>query len=98
MSLRHHQIECAVIAFDVEQDDQVIGRISMPARPALTMTKTETDIPKISKRVSMRERVGFGMVRTGVAVLSIPDPLPFIDEGIGIGLVAGGAALIYTEQ
>jgi hypothetical protein len=94
MSLRHHQIECAIIAFDIDQDEQVIGRISKPTQLAMPVTKTEND----SHEDSIIWKVGYGSVKLGTIILSIPDPLPFIDESVGIGLVAGGAAMMYSQQ
>ena len=93
-TMREHQVRSAVIAFDVEQDEQVIGRISKPTQLAMPVTKTESD----SHEDSMIWKVGYGSVKLGTMILSIPDPLPFIDETVGIGLVAGGAAMMYSQQ
>lgn len=95
MSLREHQIQSAIVAFDVEQDDQVIGRISKASQMPMPVAKT---MNSNDESMFPLEQFGFGMVRTGVAILSVPDLLPIVDEAVGIGLVAGGAALIYSQQ
>lgn len=94
MSLRDHQIKSAIIAFDVDQDEQVIGRISMPTQLAMPVTKVEDE----NHEDSMIWKIGRGLTTAGTVLLSIPDPLPGIDEMVGVGLVAGGAALMYSQQ
>ena len=54
-------------------------------------------------RTSMRKEsakfIGGGMVRAGVAILMVPDPLPLVDEIAGIVLITGGAGLVaYGES
>ena len=38
--------------------------------------------------------VGSGMVRAGVAILLVPDPIPLVDEIIGVGLIVVGGTII----
>jgi hypothetical protein len=38
------------------------------------------------------------MIRAGVAILMVPDPLPLVDEIAGIALIAGGAGLVYYSE
>lgn len=40
------------------------------------------------------EFVGQGMIRTGGAILLVPDPLPVVDEMVGLGLLVGGVAAV----
>ena len=42
--------------------------------------------------------VGGGMIRAGVAILMVPDPLPLVDEIIAVSLIAGGATLVYLAE
>jgi len=43
--------------------------------------------------------VGGGAIRTGVAILMVPDPLPLVDEIAAFVLIAGGVALVaYGES
>lgn len=95
MSLAHHQIGSSYDFFDTDVDDQTISRISKPAKPEIRVVQTSKETQSDN---SFWEMFGMGMVRTGVAILSVPDPLPFIDEVVGIGLVAVGATIIYLEQ
>jgi len=95
MSLRIHQIKSSYGFFEPDVDDETSRRISKPAKPEIRVVKSETTT---QEKDSLWQKIGMGMVRTGVAILSVPDPLPFIDEGIGIGLVAGGATILYLEQ
>jgi hypothetical protein len=42
---------------------------------------------------------GGGMIRAGIAILWVPDPLPFVDEIIGAALIGAGTGLImYSES
>ena len=54
------------------------------------------DAPRISHEVSTQRILGQSMVRTGVAILMVPDPLPLVDEVVGGALVVGGAVLTFT--
>ena len=46
--------------------------------------------------ITGQQLVGQAMVRTGVAILMVPDPLPLIDEVVAGALVAGGSILTLT--
>ena len=47
-------------------------------------------------QLSAQKLVGQAMVRTGAAILIVPDPLPLVDELVGGALVVGGAVLNIT--
>lgn len=47
---------------------------------------------------SVQKQLGTGAVNTGVAILSVPDPLPFVDEIGAIILIGVGFALIWTAD
>jgi len=49
-----------------------------------------------SKRFA--KMIGSGMIRAGVAILLVPDPLPFVDEIVGGLLVGGGAVMVYYAE
>ncbi len=42
--------------------------------------------------------MGQAAVRTGVAILLMPDPLPLIDELVGVTLIAGGMGAVYYSR
>jgi len=46
--------------------------------------------------LSPRRMVGAAMVRTGVAILMVPDPVPFVDELVGAAFIGIGGALLYS--
>ncbi len=39
-------------------------------------------------------QVGSGFVRTGIAILMVPDPLPVVDEVLGAAFIAVGASIL----
>ena len=53
---------------------------------------------KGDRTIPMAKLIGQGMIRTGVAILMVPDPLPFVDEIVGGILIGGGAVLIYASE
>jgi hypothetical protein len=95
LSLREFQISAAYRRFADEEDDQVIDKITRAAEPTTSVTvEAKTD----SHEDSIIWKVGHGSVWLGTAILSVPDPIPYVDEMVGVGLVAGGAALMYSQQ
>jgi len=40
-----------------------------------------------------RAVIANAMVRTGIAILLVPDPVPLVDELVAIGLIGGGLGL-----
>ena len=94
MSMREHQIESSFSRFIEEDDEQVIGRISKAPTAPMPVTKLELQ----QQGPTMKSVVGHAAVRTGAAILLVPDPLPFVDEAVGIALLAGGAYLVQSER
>ena len=47
---------------------------------------------------TMKSMVGHGAVRAGTAIMLLPDPLPLVDEAVGLALLAGGAYLVQSER
>jgi hypothetical protein len=38
------------------------------------------------------------MIRAGVAILMVPDPLPLVDEIAAVVLIGAGAGLVYYGE
>jgi len=53
---------------------------------------------RTSIRKESAKLIGGGMIRAGVAILMVPDPLPLVDEIAGLALIAGGAGLVYYGE
>lgn len=47
--------------------------------------------------ITGQQVVGQAMVRTGVAILMVPDPLPLIDEVVAGAMVVGGSIMTLTS-
>ncbi len=47
------------------------------------------------KEFSKFQMIGRGMAGSGAAILMTPDPLPFVDEAVGAGMVIVGSAMFY---
>ena len=92
MSLREFQIKSAYTRFIEDDDDQVIGRISETPKASMPVTQRQYQGP------SMKSMVGHGAVRAGAAIMLLPDPLPLVDEAVGLALLAGGAYLVESER
>ncbi len=52
---------------------------------------SESDLKQFSKF----QMIGRGMAGAGAAILSVPDPLPLVDEVVGAGMVIVGTAMFY---
>jgi len=46
---------------------------------------------------AVRKDIGSKSVQAGITILSVPDPLPFIDEVAGVALIGFGFALILSS-
>lgn len=71
-------------------------------KPEQTPLPPNTDatgviMPSVSFDPSAQQLVGQAMVRTGAAILMVPDPLPLVDEVVGGALVVGGAILTMAD-
>jgi len=77
---------------------------SFDARAAYMERPVELASSVVSSRSSskqliqgpVRRMIGSAMIRTGVAILMVPDPIPVIDEVVGAGLIYGGVYLHTT--
>ena len=94
MSLREHQIESSFSRFIEEDDEQVIGRISKTPEASMPVTKRSLQ----QQDDNIRMMVGQAAARTGAAILLVPDPLPLVDEAVGLALLAGGVYLVESER
>ena len=96
-NLASHMLKSAYSFFIEDDEDHLTSRIRMQARPVIEVIPVSEIEMKTETKPSMMERVGEGAVKAGVAILSVPDPLPVADEMVGIGLVVGGAAMLYAS-
>jgi hypothetical protein len=92
--MREHQIRNRSGGFYPEEHDEGTRSRSKAAEPPMRVTTTE-ELEQASD--GMRRMVGQAAVRTGIAILAVPDPIPIIDEVAGITLVVGGTYLIATS-
>jgi len=100
-----HTILCEVMD-DVATEGTPISRRTVGASPAPSVVnRLAGSIGKIThvnkyepkqKDNTMGKMLARGAVRAGVAILSVPDPLPFVDEAVGVVLVGAGAAYLYA--
>lgn len=44
-------------------------------------------------RTNIRREIGRHAISAGFAILATPDPIPYIDEIAGVGLIVGGSIL-----
>lgn len=95
MSLRGHQIDSAYASFEADDEDEVSRRISKPAKPEIRVRQVQIDREESSVPMRM---LGQAMIRTGIAILAVPDPIPFVDEMVGVALIGGGATILYVER
>ena len=72
------------------------GRISAKDQ-ASSMPQTSS-VASVSDDDPFRSILGQGMIRTGVAILMVPDPVPFADEIVGAALIGVGAALVWSAE
>jgi hypothetical protein len=106
------EIAGELIACELDETERVYGRAppstvssfireSSSSGHVAPNGRRSEDSPKASEKSFttkvVRQSFGTGMVRTGLAILAVPDPLPFIDEAIGAVLVVGGSLLILTN-
>ena len=68
---------------------------SIPQTSSVSSSKASAD----DEYKDMAGIFGGGMIRAGIAILWVPDPLPFVDEVIGAALIGAGTGLImYSES
>ena len=68
---------------------------SMPQTSSVSSSKASGD----DEYKDMARMFGGGMIRAGIAILWVPDPIPFVDEVIGAALIGAGTGLImYSES
>ena len=93
ITMRQHKVMSAMF-LELEDDYDTIGMISKTSKTSMPSGTAVTE----SHEDSMVWKVGYGAVKLGTFILSVPDPIPMVDESVGIGLVAGGAALMYSQE
>lgn len=96
MSLRNHQIESSRKRFDDVRDAQRPQQIQ-PVRPVLrSIPETESSEERIDK--GLAGMLGQAMIRSGLVILAVPDPIPFVDELVGMSLIGGGTGMIAYSR
>ncbi len=89
------------------------ARVSAAERPERGRTSARSQVSSIPQTSSVSSSkpsgndeykdmagiFGGGMIRAGIAILWVPDPLPFVDEVIGAALIGAGTGLVmYSES
>jgi len=44
-----------------------------------------------------KKPLGQGMVRLGMTILLVPDPIPLVDEAVGLGLILVGGTILASD-
>lgn len=104
-----HIVECS--ADDNTSHPSSLPMVSVAERPerGRNSAKDETSSMSItspslagksnSERKDLARMFGGGMIRAGIAILWVPDPIPLVDEVIGAALIGAGSGLImYSES
>lgn len=104
-----HIVECS--ADDNTSHPSSISMVSVAERPerGRNSAKDETSLmsktsPVLagksnSERKDLARMFGGGMIRAGIAILWVPDPIPLVDEVVGAALIGAGSGLImYSES
>jgi hypothetical protein len=78
------------------------GSIKTRATKQRTKQTVENTSQSVVETISQpdfntRRVVGANMVRAGVTILMVPDPIPLVDEIIAFGLIGVGTYLVYTS-
>ena len=100
-----HTVECEVMD-DVPTEGTPISRRmvgaspepSVVSRPAGSLGKITHTNKHVQKENTMGKMLARGSIRAGVAILSVPDPLPFVDELAGVVLIGVGAGYLYATN
>jgi len=78
------------------------GRTSARSQVSLipqTSSKASSKRSRSDKRKEGAAYIGAAAIRVGVAILWVPDPIPFVDEVIGAALIGAGTGLVlYSES
>ena len=82
----------SLVAHEIADVPQSIQELMVPELRSVRTSgfSSETD----GDKSNIWRMVGSGMVRTGVAILLVPDPIPLVDEIVGVGLIAVGSTII----
>jgi len=104
-----HIVECSTD--DSTSHPSSSSMVSVAERPerGRNSAKDETSLMSItspalagksnSERKDLARMFGGGMIRAGIAILWVPDPIPFVDEVVGAALIGAGTGLImYSES
>ena len=79
--------------------DSFDARAAYAERPVeLVSPNVSTPYSPASHSSQVKTMLGSAMIRTGIAILMVPDPIPLIDEVVGAGLIYGGAYVMSTAE
>jgi hypothetical protein len=82
----------SLVANEIADVPQTIQEFMVPELRSLRSEKTSSEDYDDTSTVG--RMVGANMVRAGVAILLVPDPVPLVDELVGAGLIAIGSTII----
>ena len=81
-----------MVAHEIADVPETIQELMVPELRSLSSEETISE--DFDGHRYFWRRVGANMVRTGVAILLVPDPIPLVDEIIGVGLIVVGGTII----
>ncbi len=82
----------SLVAHEIADVPSSIQELMVPELRSLSAEETSSDDYDDTSTVG--RMVGSNMVRAGVAILLVPDPIPLVDEIVGVGLIALGSTII----
>ena len=82
----------SLVAHEIANVPQTIQELMVPELRSLSAEETSSDDYDDTSTVG--RMVGANMVRAGVTILLVPDPIPLVDEIVGVGLIAVGSTII----
>ena len=100
------EIAGEVIELELDATERVYGRPSPTGLSSLLAMEPETIEPRFKhnavaaggnelQQFSATQMIGRGMAGAGASILLVPDPIPFVDEVIGAGMIVVGSAMFY---
>jgi len=103
------EIAGEVIELELDETERLYGRPSPTGLSSLLAMDTST--PEGFSRskqhnavaaggselqqFSATQMIGRGMAGAGASILLVPDPIPLVDEVIGVGMIVVGSAMFY---
>jgi hypothetical protein len=82
----------SLVSHELADVPETIQELMVPELRSLRSQESSSDAD--DDKSTIWRMVGSGMVRTGVAILLVPDPIPLVDEIIGVSLIVVGSTII----